>query len=743
MKFKHVVVSVMFLMLSGLFVSCTCKHEWKPATCTEPQTCTKCGATEGSPFGHKYGDEKIVKNPTCIDDGVARSICSICNDVKEISIPATGHSFLDPYVEKKPTCVEPGIRRRFCKYCSVYEDSPIPATGHALGDAQVVKEASCTENGLCKKVCSVCNETVVIEIPMVAHTYGDAIFLQGKKQVQSCTVCGKTQISDKAEKKAGQFYTIGILDDFNEITGEYFYYAEGFNGTYSNSVVSDSPLNWNLRLYTDGSAVFTIYEDGKNRKISAAIYKSDRFDVKIREENGNIVKVNGKINQSEDFVYNEIFVSTSLRDVLARNNSVRIFISNDNGKYALGTMDTKQLKPLFFDVALVEKINVCLEARKYNEIKKLISTADKATYDFYNLNTISEKCDAYYFQDELQKAKTLYESQHYVEAINILQALSDGYWSYYKKSEASTLKEKCEKAEFDAKLANTETLYREQKYDEAIDVLLDLYKNYQEYYDSSTAPALCIKIREGYFEVKLQEAKTLLAENKNSEAISLLNFLSTNFNQYYRNSDAAEVMIQCFRTWKGPAGGYIFYDCDADNENGNADGLISTECGWRYLEAAPSDIKIGKQTKFIFGFYRKGKDYDNLLVNGTTNFNKIDCTNQGVGSGKRNTELLVATMGNVAYTGYSGTGTTTNYAAKLCDDYSYGGYDDWFLPSIGELTLMYNNLYRNGVGSFDNRYYWSSSENSSVSAWIQDFDYFGNVNSSRYWDSCVRAVRAF
>ena len=34
----------------------------------------------------------------------------------------------------------------------------------------------------------------------------------------------------------------------------------------------------------------------------------------------------------------------------------------------------------------------------------------------------------------------------------------------------------------------------------------------------------------------------------------------------------------------GPAGGIIFYDCDADNDMGNPDGLDSSICGWRYLK---------------------------------------------------------------------------------------------------------------------------------------------------------------
>lgn len=30
-------------------------HNWKSATCTEPKTCSVCGATEGTAAGHNYG----------------------------------------------------------------------------------------------------------------------------------------------------------------------------------------------------------------------------------------------------------------------------------------------------------------------------------------------------------------------------------------------------------------------------------------------------------------------------------------------------------------------------------------------------------------------------------------------------------------------------------------------------------------------------------------------------------------
>jgi len=218
----------------------------------------------------------------------------------------------------------------------------------------------------------------------------------------------------------------------------------------------------------------------------------------------------------------------------------------------------------------------------------------------------------------------------------------------------------------------------------------------------------------------------------------------------------------------GPAGGYIFYDCDADNNTGNADGLISTEVGWRYLEAAPADLKVvdGVPTVdktvngysdasdyYSFGYYRKSDSGSDLFVNGTTTYKAADCTGTGIGTGKTNTRLLVDAMGNEAYR-YSYTSSdnslkTADYAARLCDILTYTAngvsYDDWFLPSRDELNLMYENLEREGLGGFANNYYWSSSEyySDTNDAWRQ-----GSGNGYQYYDyrndgNGVRPVRAF
>ena len=146
----------------------------------------------------------------------------------------------------------------------------------------------------------------------------------------------------------------------------------------------------------------------------------------------------------------------------------------------------------------------------------------------------------------------------------------------------------------------------------------------------------------------------------------------------------------------GPGGGIVFYD-----KGNSAD-------GWRFLEAAPASAEFKAQ----WGLY------------GT----KTNVSGTGIGSGKRNTEIL---------TGRGGP------AAKGCAALNTGGCRDWFLPSKDELDFMYKNLAAKGLGGFSDGWYWSSSEHNDYYAWYQRFSdgnqdhYFKNDTSS------VRAVRAF
>jgi hypothetical protein len=146
------------------------------------------------------------------------------------------------------------------------------------------------------------------------------------------------------------------------------------------------------------------------------------------------------------------------------------------------------------------------------------------------------------------------------------------------------------------------------------------------------------------------------------------------------------------------AGGIIF-DLDSSGQHG--------------LVCAPSD-----QGAYPWGCY--GTDIPN--------------TSTAVGTGATNTANIVAVCAQ------------RPIAASVCADLVLNGYSDWYLPSIGEVQLMYSRLHLQGLGGFGNSAHWSSSQYDPNDAWYMYFiyGYVGNGGYKNYYvNSQVRAVRAF
>jgi hypothetical protein len=59
---------------------------------------------------------------------------------------------------------------------------------------------------------------------------------------------------------------------------------------------------------------------------------------------------------------------------------------------------------------------------------------------------------------------------------------------------------------------------------------------------------------------------------------------------------------------------------------------------------------------------------------------------------------------------------TSPGAAYVADNLTSGGYSDWYLPSIDELTQLYNNRTYIGGLTFT-AYYWSSTQVNSTNAY--------------------------
>ena len=145
-------------------------------------------------------------------------------------------------------------------------------------------------------------------------------------------------------------------------------------------------------------------------------------------------------------------------------------------------------------------------------------------------------------------------------------------------------------------------------------------------------------------------------------------------------------------------GGYIFYI------NNWGKGMC----------AAPKDASKGTR----WGCYGK-------LIEGADGFKR--------GTGEQNTKDILSGCDDV------------KSAAYISDNYVSEDYEDWYLPSIDELELMYNELHVQGFGEFLNRRYWSSTQDFSLGAWHFNFASGTRGNDKHKSDISlyVRPIRSF
>jgi antitoxin component YwqK of YwqJK toxin-antitoxin module len=145
----------------------------------------------------------------------------------------------------------------------------------------------------------------------------------------------------------------------------------------------------------------------------------------------------------------------------------------------------------------------------------------------------------------------------------------------------------------------------------------------------------------------------------------------------------------------GPAGGKIVY-LDATLQHG--------------LEVAPKD-----------------------LANATwcTNESNVVAIETAVGSGAKNTAAIVAGCSF---------GIKDN-AAGIADAYILNGFDNWFLPSLDELNILY--ILKSEIGGFDNNGYWSSTDHDLAYAKSIFFNNGIEFNQQKIAKISVRAIRAF
>ena len=185
------------------------KHEAKSATghtpgaaatCTEPQTCTVCGAILELPTGHHYSEAVTV--PTCTTMGFTTYTCDDC-----------GKSYVGNYTDKTEhhydsvltpaTCTAMGYTTYTCTECGdEYTSDYVDKKPHNY--QAVVTPATCTTMGFTTYTCADCADSYVADYTEVLpHNYTKQVVpptctSQGYT-IYTCPDCGKEYIGDEKE----------------------------------------------------------------------------------------------------------------------------------------------------------------------------------------------------------------------------------------------------------------------------------------------------------------------------------------------------------------------------------------------------------------------------------------------------------------------------------------------------------------------------------------------------------------
>jgi len=204
---------------------------------------------------------------------------------------------------------------------------------------------------------------------------------------------------------------------------------------------------------------------------------------------------------------------------------------------------------------------------------------------------------------------------------------------------------------------------------------------------------------------------------------------------------------------QGVLEGFYGEFCEIETDQHRLDG---GETRFGFLnEGFPLDSLYGKMYEggLIFylntanntGMVAASEDQSESIQWGCTSIDMNGALGSEIGAGTQNTMEILMNCPDV------------DIAARLCADLVLNDKDDWFLPSIDELNLMWENLADsdgndfitgpgdpNNLGGFNFFVYWSSTEGDNNFVAMAQFFVEGRQSiESRSIRGAVRAARAF
>ena len=204
------------------------EHKWgegiqtKDPTCTVDGeltfTCSECNGTKTEPVvaGHKWNTEEWDKDNTHHWHNCTAANCPVTDNSKKDGYAA--HTWDEGTVTKPATCTEAGEKKRTCTVCQQTKTETIPATGHKWStewksdgtnhwhvcengcteisgkdahtwNSEITKQPTCTGAGERTFTCAICGFTKTEEIQATGHSYSTAWEKDANDHWHICTVC--------------------------------------------------------------------------------------------------------------------------------------------------------------------------------------------------------------------------------------------------------------------------------------------------------------------------------------------------------------------------------------------------------------------------------------------------------------------------------------------------------------------------------------------------------------------------
>lgn len=144
---KRVWSCIIAAALLACLPGCCVSHDWAEATCTQPETCSKCGKEQGAALGHAWEAATCAQPKTC----------KACGEEKG---EALGHDVIEWTVTTEATCTEPGEEIGTCSRCGETVRQETALKEHTPGDWVITEYPTETAKGTQVKYCTVCQQEV-------------------------------------------------------------------------------------------------------------------------------------------------------------------------------------------------------------------------------------------------------------------------------------------------------------------------------------------------------------------------------------------------------------------------------------------------------------------------------------------------------------------------------------------------------------------------------------------------------